>query len=139
MGLGWRHAVWLHARFTLLLVGNGGLILLIGAAPTRHLGGSSGIRAMWLACGLTVLASTVGALPVTLARRSPRKEQLVTVLMGSMALRLCLVVVLAVATVLAGSIERKPFLLWIALSYLALLPLDTWYALQFPKQFETDS
>lgn len=139
MGFGWRRAVWLHARFTILLVGIGGLVLLIGSAPTRNLGGSSGIRAMWLACGLTVLASAVAALPVTLAAIRPRKEQLVTVLMGSMALRLALVVVLAVAAVLAGSVERKPFLLWIAFSYLALLPLDTWYALQFPKQFKTDS
>ena len=94
---------------------------------------------MWLACGLTVLASAVGALPVTLARLRPKKEQLVTVLFGSMALRLFLLVALAAATALAGAVEPKPFLLWIALSYLALLPLDTWYTLQVPKHFDTDA
>ena len=94
---------------------------------------------MWLGCGLTVLASSVGALPVTLGRLRPQKEHLVSVVFGSMALRLFLLVALAAATLFAGAVAPKPFLLWIALSYLALLPLDTWYALQFPKQLDPDS
>lgn len=90
---------------------------------------------MWVACGLTVVASTIAALPITFAAVRPRREQLVTVLLGSMLLRMGLVVVLALAVLLVADLERKPLLLWVAISYLGLLPLDTWFALQHPKRF----
>lgn len=135
MGSGWRSAVRLHVRFTLLLVGLAAALALIGYAPTVNLGGPLGIRAMWVACGLTALASSLAALPVTLARLRPDRTKLVAVQLGSLALRMALVVLLAGAVLLSGAVDRKPFLLWVAISYLVLLPLDVWYALEHSKQF----
>lgn len=134
-GSGWGRAVWLHLRFTGLLIGVAAAIVLIGYAATIERGGREGIRAMWLAVGVNVLASTLAALPITIARIRPRRERLIAVLMGSLALRLALVAVLATAVVLTGRLDRRPFLLWVALAYLALLPVDTLYARRHTRDF----
>lgn len=134
-GVGWRQAVGLHVRFAIVLVGVAALLGLIGRLPTSRLGGSSGVEAMWLALAVDIVASALAGLPITFARVHPRKEQLVAVSLGSMALRMALVVVLALAVVLAGEMHRKAFLIWVALGYLALLPVDILYALKHSKSF----
>lgn len=134
-GVGWRQAVGLHARFTIVLVGVAALLALIGRLPTSRLGGSEGVNAMWMALALDAVASSIAGLPVTFARVHPRKEQLIAVSLGSMALRMALVVLLALAVVLAGEVHEKAFLLWVAIGYLVLLPVDTLYALQHSKSF----
>lgn len=134
-GVGWRQAVGLHARFTIALVGVAALLALIGRLPTSRLGGSSGVEAMWMALAIDVVASSLAGLPITFARVHPRKEQLISVSLGSMALRMALVVLLALAFVLAGKVHEKAFLLWVAIGYLVLLPIDTHYALRHSKSF----
>jgi hypothetical protein len=52
-----------------------------------------------------------------------------------MALRMAATVLLALAVVLAGEVDEKPFLLWVAIGYLLLLPIDTLYALTHSKSF----
>lgn len=90
---------------------------------------------MWMAAGVNVLASSVAALPITIARIHPRRERVVSVLMGSLALRVALVVVLGGAVLLTGELARRPFLLWVAVIYLALLPVDTLYARRHATSF----
>jgi hypothetical protein len=90
---------------------------------------------MWMALALDVVASSLAGLPITFARIHPHKDQLVAVSMGSMALRMAATVLLALAVVLAGEVDEKPFLLWVAIGYLLLLPIDTLYALTHSKSF----
>jgi hypothetical protein len=90
---------------------------------------------MWMALAIDVVASSLAGLPITFARVHPRKEQLISVSLGSMALRMALVVLLALALVLAGTVHEKAFLLWVAIGYLVLLPIDTHYALRHSKSF----
>jgi hypothetical protein len=90
---------------------------------------------MWIAMGVNVLASSVAALPITIARIRPRRERLVTVLMGSLALRMALVAALAAGILLTGELDRRPLLLWVAMGYLALLPVDTLYAQRHARSF----
>jgi hypothetical protein len=127
--------VWLHLRFTALLVGVATASVALGYAPTLKRGGTAGILAMWMAVGVNVLASSIAALPITIARLRPQRERLVTVFMGSLALRMALVVVLATGVALVGEPAERPFLLWVAVSYLALLPVDTLYAQRHARTF----
>jgi hypothetical protein len=46
-----------------------------------------------------------------------------------MAVRFAAALALALAGALSGRFERGPFLLWVAISYMALLTVDTRYAL----------
>ena len=47
----------------------------------------------------------------------------------AMVVRLAVVVVLGVAAVLSGVLARQPLLLWIAIAFVALLPLEVRLAL----------
>lgn len=130
-----RHAAGLHARLTILLVGVAGAMALLGYFPTLRFGGEAGVQAMWAALGVTVVTSSLAALPVTVARIRPRRETLVNVLLGSLVLRMALVVLLGASTVLSGFFDAKPLLLWIGISYLILLPIDTLYAARYARSF----
>ena len=85
---------------------------------------------MLLACGVSFVGSAVGALPIATAGaggaggglEGPRR------LTASMVLRLLVVAVLAGAVLWLVGPERKPFLLWLAISYLVLLVADTGFA-----------
>jgi hypothetical protein len=105
----------------------------IGWIPTRRLGGSTGTLAMMTAIGCNVAVSVASALPITFAKIRPRKDQLVAVSMGSIALRMLLVTILAVAVVLSGLVATTPFLLWIAIAYALFLPIDTLHAVRHAK------
>lgn len=134
-GRGWRRPVWLHLRFTGWLVGVAAAVVAVGYAPTLKRGGAAAIQAMWEAVALNVVASSLAALPITFARLRPQRDRLVTVLLGSLVLRMGLVAMLAAAVLLAAAPAGKPFLLWIALAYLVLLPVDTLYAQRHARTF----
>ena len=101
----------------------------IGAWPTRRLAGDDGIPALVAGCLIGFLSSALGGLPIALVRnRTPASRMVAS--MGAMGVRLLAVVVLGAAAVLSGWFARTPLLLWIAVSYAALLGVDAWYALR---------
>ena len=101
----------------------------VGFWPTRRLAGDDGIPALVAGCLIGFLSSALGGLPIALIRdRAPASR--VVASMGAMGARLLAVVVLGAVTVLSGWFARVPLLLWIAISYAALLGVDAWYALR---------
>jgi hypothetical protein len=108
------------------VVGVAILLVLLGFWPTRRLGGTPGVQAMFFAVGITVLGSVLGAVPVLFARLSGRLQ--LPVALASMLVRLVIVVVFATVTVLSLGLPMTPFLLWLAIAYLILLVVDTVYA-----------
>jgi len=116
-----------YLRFLLWAVAVGVALVLLGYAPTRRLGGEGALPAMIAGCVVGVLASAVGAMPVALGRRRGPQTAPLQGMLVSMALRLVTVLVLGLATGLAGWFETRPLLLWIGLGYVAQLPLDVRY------------
>jgi len=101
----------------------------IGWWPTRRLAGDDGIPALIAGCLIGFLSSALGGLPIALIRdRSPASRMVAS--MGAMGVRLLAVAVLGAVAVLSGWFARVPLLLWIAVSYAALLGVDAWYALR---------
>ena len=101
----------------------------IGWWPTRRLAGDDGIPALIVGCLVGLLSSALGGLPIALVRdRTPASRMVAS--MGAMGVRLLAVAVLGVVAVLSGWFARVPLLLWIAVSYAALLGVDAWYALR---------
>lgn len=121
-----------YLRFLAWVAGAAVLIALVGALPTRRLGGEEAIPAMIAGCVIGVLASAAGGIPIALGRKTAETAadpaEKLKVMMLSMALRLVVVVALGAAASLSGEFERVPLLLWIAIGYVALLAVDTWYA-----------
>ena len=101
----------------------------IGFWPTRRLAGEDGVPALIAGCLIGFLSSALGGLPIVLIRdRAPASR--VVASMGAMGVRLLALAVLGAAAVLSGWFARVPLLLWIAVSYAALLGVDAWYALR---------
>ena len=120
MSAGRRYLVFLAA-----LGGLTSLLVAVGYLPTRSLAGEAGAAAMLLACGIALVGSAVGAVPIATVRDPKEGLKRIT---GSMVLRLLVVAVLAGVAYWLLAPERRPFLLWLAISYLVLLVADTRFA-----------
>ena len=69
----------------------------------------------------------VGTVPFVLTRGRPAIDK-VPAALGAMALRLAVVLILAVAVVLTGLVAKKALLIWVAVSHFGLLIADTLFA-----------
>ena len=122
-------------RYLLFLAALAGLTLLlvvVGWLPTRSMAGESALPALLLACGVSFVGSAIGGIPVAMAGRAKGKEnpglEGLKRFTASMVLRLLVVAALAGAVIWFLGPPRRPFLLWLAISYLALLVADTGFA-----------
>lgn len=110
-------------------------LVLIGALPTKHYAGADALLSMLAGCGVSLLASLVGAVPILRARGKPAREAAVAV-MAAMGLRFVLVLMLGLAAALSGWFQAAPLLIWLALSYVVLLIVDTCFAASVLKSNE---
>jgi CDP-diglyceride synthetase len=119
-----------YLRFLVWVIVVSAVVAALGYAPTRRLAGADGIPAMLAGCLIGALASLAGALPVVFGRgpASPAAQLQATLL--SMAVRFGVVLALGLAVALSGWFERGSLLIWIAISYLALLVVDTRFMLK---------
>jgi hypothetical protein len=107
------------------------LAVLLGYVPTRRLGGEGALGAMIAGCVIGWLASALGGIPVALGRgKVANPTARLQAMMASMGLRFGVVLALGAAAAFSGWFGLKPLLLWIAISYMALLAVDTWYAVK---------
>lgn len=117
-----------YLRFVLLLTVVVAGLLALGWLPTRNLGGSEAISGMLLGCGLSWLAAVVGGLPqVAFGQREPRDQGIAA--LSSLAIRMGLTLMGALAIVLSGLAAPQAFLLWVGISYLSLLVVDVMFVL----------
>jgi len=124
-----------YLGFCGLTVGVTVALVLIGAWPTRRFAGADALLSMLTGCGISLLASLVGAVPVLRARSKPAREAAVAAL-AAMGLRFGLVLLLGLATALSGWFQVGPLLIWLAISYMVLLVGDTCFAARVLKSNE---
>ncbi len=103
----------------------------LGFVPTRRLGGAEGLSSMIAGCVVGWAASALGGIPVALGRgKALNPAARLQAMLASMGLRFAVVLALGAAAAFSGWFGLKPLLLWIAISYVALLSVDTWYAVK---------
>lgn len=132
MSLGGSKAVRSYFRLLLLLLVTAAGLLLAGYYPTRELGGTQAVWAMFAGCVVSFLGSVAGGIPLALGRLSPAPARL-NYLLGSLALRMLVVLGGVLLLVLASSVERLAFLVWVVLSYLIFLAVDSLVALRWSR------
>lgn len=104
-------------------------VALLGYLPTQRLGGEDAIPAMVAGCVVGLLAALAGGVPVALGRGAgPGAAHQTTML--AMAVRFVAALALGLAVALSGLFAVRPLLVWIAIAYVALLVVDTWYAVK---------
>jgi hypothetical protein len=78
-------------------------------------------------CAVSLAASLAGGLAIAL--RPPEPRAVAARALTAMAVRLAAVAALAAVVALSGRVPVRPLLLWTAISHVALLAVDTRYAL----------
>jgi len=123
-----------YLRFAAAAGGVAGLLVLVGWLPTGRLAGSGGVAAMLAGCAIGLAGSLVGGLAVACGERSgpdgagrPGAPPVFRALAAT-GLRFGVVVGLAAVAGLSGRFPLRPLLLWTAIGYLALLVVDSRYA-----------
>ena len=105
------------------------LVAAVGYLPTKRMGGSSAVPAMLAGCLVSLAASVIGSIPLVVGLHGPARNRANAILLST-ALRLAVVLVLALAVALSGWFDRTPLLIWLAISYVLLLLVDTVYAVR---------
>ena len=128
-----------YARFAVVAVVAAAVVAGIGYFPTVRLAGSQAVWEMLVACGVSCVASCVGAVPLALATAT-QSRKVGQAILASTALRFLSVLLLVVVLTLFGGFDRVVFVLWVAISYLLMLVVDTAYAIHWMKHpMENDS
>lgn len=116
-----------YLRFLAQAAGIVAILVLVGYAPTRRWGGEEAVRSMLAASAISLLGSIAGTLPLVVARRR-RSQQAAPRVLGATAVRLLVVLGAGILATVAGGLASQPLLLWLAVSYLALLVVDAAFA-----------
>lgn len=99
-------------------------LLALGYWPTIRLAGPNAVPAMLAGCGVSFVASVLGSLPMVVAQQAPVEKRALAVLMST-AIRLLIAAAVMLSIVLSGWLDPAPFLVWVAVSYLWFLAVDT--------------
>jgi hypothetical protein len=112
-----------YARFLTVAVAIVAGLCAMGWLPTRRLAGADAVAAMVAGCAISLIAAALaGWLLIVVGGETPEARMQRGFL--AMVVRLAVVVVLGIAAALSGELARQPLLLWIAIAYVALLPLE---------------
>jgi len=110
-------------------------LMAVGYVPTRRLAGDEGLVAMAAGCGISLVASVIGAIPLVVRLGQAEGGKVdpaarVTAILMSMAVRLFVVLIVGVAAALSGLFPKAPLLVWMCVSYLTLLFVDVAFSLK---------
>lgn len=104
----------------------------LGYFPTVRLRGEDAVGAMVVGCAVSWIASCLSAFPLAWALAG-RASQPGLVVLGSTMVRFGGVMLLVVPLALLGPWDRMVMVLWVAITYLALLLVDTAFGVRALK------
>lgn len=100
----------------------------LGWPLTSRWSGPAGLPAMGMGCAISLVAAlAAGVLVVAMSGETPMDRMKRALL--AMLVRLGVVVVLGTLAVVDGSLPDAPLLIWVAVAYAALLPVEVRFAL----------
>lgn len=120
-----------YLRFAAQATAVGAVLAVAAVALTRELGGPGARPAALAGLAVCWIGSLVGGVPLLRAGRgggAAAPGAMVTGALAAMGLRLLVVAAGAAVLALSGAVPRAPLLLWTGVGYLALLAVDTRYA-----------
>jgi hypothetical protein len=118
-----------YARFLGLAAAIAIGLCAVGWLPTQRLAGPQAIASMVAGCTISLLsAGLAGYLLTAVGADTPQARMRRGFL--AMIVRLVVALVLGLAAALSGEFATSPLLFWLAMAYIALLPLEVRLAIQ---------
>jgi hypothetical protein len=112
-----------YSRFLGLAVAIVVGLCVLGFFPTRRLAGAGAIGSMIAGCAVSLLSAAVAGWFLT-AVEAPTPQARMQRSLLAMFVRLAVVIVVGAAAALSGAFSSSPLLFWMAMTYVALLPLE---------------
>ena len=116
-----------YTRLILAGIGTAVAVALLGYFPTVRIAGADAIGAMVAGIAVSLVAGCAGAVPIALAAQGDPAKTPQAILTAT-AIRFLLALALTVSVVFSGWFDRVVLGMWVGLSYLAMLMVDTMYA-----------
>ncbi len=119
------------SRYSVFVATAAGLtlaLIALGVLPTSRLAGPGSLPALVVGCSIGFVACVLGALPTAVVRAEPRNTMILA--LAAMGIRFGVASVAAVVLALASNLPKAPLLIWTAIGYLAMLPLETRFILR---------
>ncbi len=110
----------------------------VGYVPTSRMSGGEGVTAMLVGCGVGLVSNWIGLAATAGSFRGDPTRRPLAVLLGT-AIRFLAVLSLAVAGALSGMFSATPLFVWIAISYLTVLFVDTVWLVQQSSRSEAET
>ncbi len=126
-----------YVRFVALAAASAVVIIALGYLPTVRLAGRDAVWALAAGCGASWLASCVGAIPVARAQ-AQRSTQPGMAIMASTTLRFLTALLVVAVLILSGWQHPKVLAVWVGISYLLMLAVDTVFAVKIMKHVKVD-
>jgi hypothetical protein len=117
-------------RFVAESTAAAGALAAVGYYPTVRLAGEGSVSAMLAGCAITLVGSIAGGALLLFAKGRTGSTRGI---LGSTGIRFGVVLALSVWALLSGWFARRPLLAWLAISYAALLVVDTRLALRVAR------
>lgn len=108
---------------------------IAGHLPVGRSGGAPALRGLWLGCLVSLVAAAAGSVP--LARLVGGREDpsgVVAAVGKATMIRFAVTLAGALWLVSGGVVATRPLLLAVAVSYLVLLAVETWWLLRSLRQ-----
>ena len=99
------------------------VLVAIGYVATARLAGETGPPAMMAGCAIGLISAALAGVLLVVAPGDTPNARMQRAFMAMVA-RLSVVVAFGAAAVFSGLFARMPLLLWLAVTYVALLPLE---------------
>lgn len=116
-------------RFLGLVTAIVALLVACGYLPTRRLAGDAGVAALLAGCAVGLAASLLGTVPLLVAPADRRAQAA----LGATLVRFLAAGLLAAVVALGSGLPTKPLLVWLGVSYAALLPVDAAFAARWSR------
>jgi len=124
VGFGRVYAVFVSVAFF-----SAGVIGVIGYLATQIWRDGQGVSSLLAGCGISLISSCVGAVPVAWVL-SCGSGQIAHAVLGATAARFGTALLLVAPLVLGGWANKEWLVLWVAISYVLMLPADTLLAVR---------
>lgn len=113
-----------------------GALIVVGFYPTHRAGGSAGIQAM-LAAQLVVLATTYPTMFIAMRRmtRQQPAARFQSALAASVA-RLFATGCVGAAVALTGRVRIPEFLVWVAITYVSMILIETYVLVLWSRRLD---
>lgn len=124
-----------YVKFVATAAVTAALLAGLGYFPTVRLVEEGAAAAMLAGCGISWASSCFGAIPLATAASGPTKRAAEAILLST-AVRFVAALLLVVPAALSGWFNRNALVLWVAISYMIMLLVDTTFAVRLMKRVD---